>query len=378
MDRHHPTPSLIRATTRSHESMNNLIAALAANVDLPPFSKPPVPIYDSSEPSSSELIGYDVTMNESSDLASPLALQFRVANAPPSAPFSFGDVVFCAPPSSFPVTTTTDAYHDTIKNIKTTMLDPSQKGTFLFTSSTSVYHKPPPAAAALEEIYTTFCGSQASDVRVFNELTPTSIGEGDNVSPRVRRMIEAELAALGTGVGAVVRLSGLYDMRRGAHNFWLSSGGKTPMRGSSEGLVNQLHYSDAARGVIGILRGRRRRMMKEKEKKEGVGKKDPLKNVYLLSDNEPLTRREICVAAIESIHYRKAKEAEEGGSSLTLPQFNDSNPDELQKFYDCRLTVNFLNDWASPRMPFAYYKGGGFSRFMDNGGTDHDEDEDEE
>jgi hypothetical protein len=45
----------------------------------------------------------------------------------------------------------------------------------------------------------------------------------------------------------VVRLAGLYTLDRGPHTFWLKNGTCTS---NADGLVNTLHYEDAARVAI--------------------------------------------------------------------------------------------------------------------------------
>ena len=66
-------------------------------------------------------------------------------------------------------------------------------------------------------------------------------------------MLHAENAALAAG-GTVLRLAGLYTLRRGAHIFYLKA--NTDIKTRADGLVNQIHYSDAATlAVSALLRG---------------------------------------------------------------------------------------------------------------------------
>lgn len=54
--------------------------------------------------------------------------------------------------------------------------------------------------------------------------------------------------------GNVLRLAGLYTASRGPHTFWLKkaeAGEKIDT--NSNGLVNMLHYEDAARACIAAL-----------------------------------------------------------------------------------------------------------------------------
>ena len=46
--------------------------------------------------------------------------------------------------------------------------------------------------------------------------------------------------------GCVMRFGGLYTSYRGAHNYWI---GKDSVPSSPDGLINLLHYEDAAGAV---------------------------------------------------------------------------------------------------------------------------------
>jgi hypothetical protein len=59
-------------------------------------------------------------------------------------------------------------------------------------------------------------------------------------------LIAAEESVLSRG-GSVVRLAGLYTLDRGPHTFWLNNG---TCASNADGLVNTLHYEDAARVAI--------------------------------------------------------------------------------------------------------------------------------
>lgn len=54
--------------------------------------------------------------------------------------------------------------------------------------------------------------------------------------------------------GNVVRLSGLYTESRGPHTFWLkkSAAGET-IDTNADGMVNMLHYEDAAEVAVKII-----------------------------------------------------------------------------------------------------------------------------
>lgn len=106
-------------------------------------------------------------------------------------------------------------------------------------------------------------------------------GSATDVTPRSARLLAAERHVLDAGA-TVVRLAGLYASNRGAHSFWLSKGEVEQWEG---GLINLLHYEDAASGSLAAI-----------EAKAGP-------QVLLLSDDTPLTRRQIVDAALRSSLY---------------------------------------------------------------------------
>jgi nucleoside-diphosphate-sugar epimerase len=111
-------------------------------------------------------------------------------------------------------------------------------------------------------------------------------------NPRIQRLANAEGAVLAAG-GCCLRLAGLYNLHRGAHSFWLKKG---TVSGSKQGLINQLHYDDAAGACVAALR---------------AGPARTKGKVFLISDGNPLTRYEICQAAL------KAKD----WSGYSMPEF---------------------------------------------------------
>jgi hypothetical protein len=62
-------------------------------------------------------------------------------------------------------------------------------------------------------------------------------------------MISAEEQVLSRG-GSCIRLAGLYTETRGPHTFWLKNGTVTS---NADGLVNMLHYEDAATAAIAAV-----------------------------------------------------------------------------------------------------------------------------
>jgi hypothetical protein len=106
---------------------------------------------------------------------------------------------------------------------------------------------------------------------------------------RARKLITAEKAVLAEG-GSVVRLAGLYTATRGAHSYWLT---QDEVGSNEDSIVNLLHYEDAAGvSIAALLRG-------------ATG--DAGERVYLACDDEPLSRSEICNAALASTMYANAK-----------------------------------------------------------------------
>lgn len=116
---------------------------------------------------------------------------------------------------------------------------------------------------------------------IVTEKTPIT-----NVTPRVEKFVKAEGAVTQAG-GCVLRLAGLYLLQRGAHSYWLGS--DKPIQGNPDGLINLLHYDDAAGACLAALQ---------------AGPKVCRGQTFLISDGHPQTRRQICEAALKSAIYR--------------------------------------------------------------------------
>ena len=71
-------------------------------------------------------------------------------------------------------------------------------------------------------------------------------------TPRSAKMLGAEAAARAAG-GAAVRFAGLYARDRGAHSYWYAKG---DVAASPGGLINLLHYDDAALFALKALEAR--------------------------------------------------------------------------------------------------------------------------
>jgi nucleoside-diphosphate-sugar epimerase len=125
-------------------------------------------------------------------------------------------------------------------------------------------------------------------------------------NPRAGRLINAEKAVLEKG-GACLRLAGLYLLVRGAHNFWLTSG--KDVSGRADGIINQLHYDDAAGSVLAAL---------------AAGPTVVSSNIFLISDGHPMTREEICKSALQAKQF----------DGLSMPKFLGTESDPVGKIYD--------------------------------------------
>lgn len=213
--------------------------------------------------------------------------RFRVATTEDCAGEKYKDVVFCAPPSGF------DDYPAAVEDcMKTVWAGPKAGGVFIFTSSGGIY-------------------GFGNDKQVVTENSPVA---DPSKTPRAAKLINAEERVLG-GDGACFRLAGLYSLTRGAHNFWLTSG--KDISGRADGIINQLHYDDAAEAVLAGL---------------SAGPSVVLGGVFLISDGHPSTREEICESALKNKHFAGYK----------LPQFLGTNEDPVGKVYDGSASNNAL------------------------------------
>lgn len=125
-------------------------------------------------------------------------------------------------------------------------------------------------------------------------------------NPRAGRLINAEKEVVKRG-GVCLRLAGLYTLTRGAHNFWLKSG--KDVSGRADGIINQLHYDDAAGAVRAAL---------------VVGSTVVNGNTYLISDGDPMTREEICRSSLQAKQF----------AGLSVPKFMGTDKDPVGKIYD--------------------------------------------
>jgi len=181
-------------------------------------------------------------------------------------------VVFCAPPTGNP------AYAQDIKSCMDTHWGKGEGVAIIFTSAGSVYAEN--SGAVVDEI---------------SETVKTE---------RSGKLLDGEEHVLG-GNGCVIRLGGLYTLDGGAHNYWLK-GGQFPSK--PHGLINLVHYEDAARAVVKCL-----------ENPEKVGGE-----VFLVSDGVPMSRQEIADAAAEHEMFAGKGEAVTftGGEEVDGKKYN--------------------------------------------------------
>jgi nucleoside-diphosphate-sugar epimerase len=196
-----------------------------------------------------------------------------------SSSLLFQDVVFCAPPSGF------DNYPRAVKETAERLWSADEGGSFVFTSSGGVY--------------------EGLDGETVDESSPTLDPE---TNPRTGRLIYAEQEVIALG-GCALRLAGLYTKDRGAHNFWLEKCQETGVQGREDGIVNLLHYDDAASACIATLK---------------AGPTVNSKQTFLISDGNPTTRKGICESALKCSAY----------SQHSLPRFLGPDDGLKGKIYD--------------------------------------------
>jgi nucleoside-diphosphate-sugar epimerase len=146
-------------------------------------------------------------------------------------------------------------------------------------------------------------------------------------SPRMIRLLDAERAALAAG-GCVLRLAGLYNLERGAHNYWLSA---SEIVGGPDGIINLLHYEDAASACMAAL----------------LAGPQQQQRLFLISDGNPMTRRQICEYALSAAVYKEK----------SMPMFAPAQEGKLftiGKVYDGSKSNQLLN-WKPVYPSFAAF-----------------------
>jgi nucleoside-diphosphate-sugar epimerase len=165
------------------------------------------------------------------------------------------NVILCVPPSMAKLNE--GGYPEELFDAATLWAGPKGGGLLILVSSTAVYGE--------------------SDQNKVDETFRV-----DTRSKRSRIMIDAEEATL-SREGTILRLGGLYTEKRGPHTHWLKQAAEgTPIDAESDGILNLLHYEDAAAVAVKLIQLGRR------------------STVYLASDGNTMTRQEICDAAVAS------------------------------------------------------------------------------
>ena len=191
----------------------------------------------------------------------------------------FQDVVFCAPPSGF------ENYPSAVKEAAEKLWSAKKGGSFVFTSSGGVY--------------------EGVDGETIDESSPTLDPE---TNPRSGRMIYAEQEVIALG-GCALRLAGLYTKERGAHNYWLEKCQESGVQGRPDGIINLLHYDDAASACLSALK---------------VGPTVNAKRTFIISDGHPTTRQGICESALKCSDY----------AHYSMPRFLGPEDGLKGKIYD--------------------------------------------
>lgn len=201
-------------------------------------------------------------------------------------------VVFCVPPSG------TDDYvsavSDAVARVET------HGSRFIFTSSMSVY-------------------GNSSEISEDTPIVSLENGDGAASNPkldRARELAKAENAVLSYDNGLVLRLTGLYTVSRGPHSYWIRAG---TVRGSPEGVINLVHYEDAARAVVQALRV-----------PSAVVAEWPRRSC-LVCARQSVSRRDICDISLAHPEYKECR----------LPQFT-----ELGNSTVAWMSRTFDNDWT--------------------------------
>jgi len=194
-------------------------------------------------------------------------------------------VVFCAPPTGNP------EYAEDIKNCMDHHWNKVQGAAFIFTSAGSVYSE-----------------NNGGEVDESSETVRTE---------RSEKLLDGEKHVIAGG-GCVLRLGGLYTVSGGPHDYWLK-GGQFPAK--PRGLINLLHYEDAARAVVKTL--------ENPDKVAG--------EMFLVSDGAPISRQEIVDAAAEHEMYGGKGGSVEftGGEDVDGKKYNSQKIRKLLEWEPC-------------------------------------------
>lgn len=120
-----------------------------------------------------------------------------------------------------------------------------------------------------------------------------------------------------------------YTIERGAHSYWLNKGrGNKPIKGK-HGIINLLHYDDAADVVIKAL---------EYQSQPSSTSSTTRGCLFLASDGKPLSRIEICQAALTSSMYKN--------NEIPIFEETDSEPKKLSDNTNMLSSLSDLNAYG--------------------------------
>ena len=150
-------------------------------------------------------------------------------------------------------------------------------------------------------------------------VTETSPIADSKSSARMAGLVHAEEACLRHG-GCCLRLGGLYRLERGTHTFYFSPPSASFLNVRGDGLINQIHYDDAAGACIAAIR----------KGHSLIGGK-----IFLLSDGQPMTREAICACALQYPQFQ---------DKYSMPKFAEGGATLDGKVYDGSKSNEWL-DW---------------------------------
>lgn len=237
-------------------------------------------------------------------------------------------VVFCAPPSG------SNDYAGTVHAAvqRALMNDADMTTRFVFTSSGGIHGRDTPLVTETTPVVypqqQTEADGQTGNEK--GERTKTSVEGG-----RSATLARAEQNVLtGHDNSLVIRLSGLYTLHRGAHSYWLRAG---EVKSSPHGLLNLIHYRDAARAVV-------RALLVDRDSVAAW----PQRNL-LACVQEPISRGKCCEVALRHPEF---------STRFSMPTFSPpGDKPEVTRVYNNEWTRSML-DWAP--------KWESFERFMDD------------
>ena len=222
------------------------------------------------------------------------------------SPVKAKNVLFCAPLTNNP------SYVD---DVRESLYSWSKEdgGVFVFTSSSGVYEE--------------------KDGGIVDEKSPVKQN-----SDRYKILLQCEDVVKAAG-GIVMRLAGLYTKRFGPHSYWLkNSSGIIESPSCPNGLINLIHYDDAASVIVDALT---------------IVPGEPNK-VFLVSDGVPTSRQDICQAAMKCPEYSKS----------IFPKFT-GNPTKVEGKRCNTTRVREAFGWRPKFQSFADFMTSGYNEEMD-------------